>query len=405
MNILFIRSSNPFYESSADANRFSGLLKGLMDKGAKVTILVTRGYNNWREFIQRGIPQGFNNLNVIYTCTVFNNNIWYRRINSIILAKPIAVINAKYLRNYLKQNYDYIWLTKETSILKGFLENYNSISAKTMMELNEFHDIYKGAGAIGNSLQQKQADTTNDVFCKAVAKIDCFAIMTKTLINHYKMMAKPEARFCHIQMTVDLQRFRHVVSSDLYKKPYIAYTGTFNNAKDGVDVLIQSFGKIAAKFPKHHLYLAGFWHYDVPMQEKLIKELGLVDRVTYLGVLDKDKVPAFVCNADLLVLSRPDSHQAQGGFPTKLGEYLATGNPVCVTKVGEIPNYLIDNVSAFMAEPGNIDSFADAMERALGNPIKAKEVAQKGKEVAETEFNLQTQSEKLFMFLQDDIKQ
>lgn len=405
MNILFIRSLNPFYESSADANRFSGLLKGLMEKGAKVTILVTRGYNNWREFIQRGIPHGYNNLNVIYTCMVFNNNIWYRRINGIILAKLIAVINAKYFRKYLKQNYDYIWQTKDTSILKGFLENYNSISAKTMMELNEFHDIYKGAGAIGNSLQQKQADTTNDVFCKAVAKIDCFAIMTKTLINHYKMMAKPEARFCHIQMTVDLQRFRHVVSSDLYKKPYIAYTGTFNNAKDGVDVLIQSFGKIAAKFPKHHLYLAGFWHYDVPMQEKLIKKLGLADRVTYLGVLDKDKVPAFVCNADLLVLSRPDSHQAQGGFPTKLGEYLATGNPVCVTKVGEIPNYLIDNVSAFMAEPGNIDSFADAMERALGNPIKAKEVAQKGKEVAETEFNLQTQSEKLFLFLQDNIKQ
>ena len=127
------------------------------------------------------------------------------------------------------------------------------------------------------------------------------------------------------------------------------------------------------------------------MQEKLIKKLGLADRVTYLGVLSKEQIPAFVCNADLLVLSRPDSHQAQGGFPTKLGEYLASGNPVCVTKVGEIPNYLIDNVSAFMAE--------------LGNPIKAKEVAQKGKEVAETEFNLQTQSEKLFMFLQDNIKQ
>lgn len=404
MNILFIRSLNPFYENSADANRFSGLLKGLMEKGAKVTILVTRGYNNWREFIQKGIPQGFNNLNVVYTCTVFNNNIWYRRINGIILAKPIATINAKYLRKYLKQKYDYIWLTKDTSILNGFLDNYNSVSAKSMMELNEFHDIYKGAGAIGNSMQQKQADTTNEVFCKAVAKVDCFAIMTKTLINHYKMMAKPEARFCHIQMTVDFQRFQHVATSDLYKKPYIAYTGTFNNAKDGVDVLIQSFGKIATKFPKHHLYLAGFWHYDVTMQEKLIKELGLADRVTYLGVLNKEQIPAFVCNADLLVLSRPDSHQAQGGFPTKLGEYLATGNPVCVTKVGEIPNYLIDNVSAFMAEPGDMDSFADAMERALENPIKAKEVAQKGKKVAETEFNLQTQSEKLFMFLQDNIK-
>lgn len=403
MNILFIRSLNPFYESSADANRFSGLLKGLMEKGAKVTILVTRGYNNWREFIQRGIPHGFNNLNVIYTCTVFNNNIWYRRINGIILAKPIAVINAKYFRKYLKQNYDYIWLTKDTSILKGFLDNYNSIAAKSMMELNEFHDIYKGAGAIGNLMQQKQADATNEVFCNAVAKVDCFAIMTKTLIDHYKRMAKPEARFCHIQMTVDLQRFRHVATSDLYKKPYIAYTGTFNNAKDGVDVLIQSFGKIAAKFPKHHLYLAGFWHYDVPMQEKLIEEFGLKNRITYLGVLNKDQIPVFVCNADLLVLSRPDSHQAQGGFPTKLGEYLATGNPVCVTKVGEIPDYLEDNVSAFMATPGDVDSFADAMDRALSNPDNAKKVGLAGREVAEREFNSEIQAKRLYEFLQENL--
>ena len=49
----------------------------------------------------------------------------------------------------------------------------------------------------------------------------------------------------------------------------------------------------------------------------------------------------------MLVLARPDNIQAKGGFPTKLGEYLATGNPVVVTKVGEIPNYLIDGVNAF----------------------------------------------------------
>lgn len=404
MKILFIRTLNPFFENSADANRFSGLLKGLMERGAEVTILVTKGYNSLYEYKRKGIPEGMNNLKVIYTCFVFNNNIWFRRINGIVLVKPIAAINARYFSKYMKQPYDFIWVTKDVSILRGFLDNYNKISAKSMMELNEFHDIHKGAGAIGNSMQQAKAEATDMVFCEAVSKIDCFAIMTRTLIAHYKKMAKPGSKFTHIPMTVDLERFQNVSDRVNYKKPYIAFTGTFNNAKDGVDILIKSFGKIASKYPNHHLYLAGFWHYDVPMQEKLIKDLGLSDRVTYLGVLNKEQIPAFVCNADLLVLSRPDSHQAQGGFPTKLGEYLATGNPVCVTKVGEIPNYLIDNVSAYMAEPGDVESFADAMERALGDPIKAREVANKGKEVAQTEFNLQTQSDKLFKFLQDNIK-
>lgn len=404
MHILLIRNLNPFYESSADANRFSGLLKGLMERGVKVTILVIRGYNNWKEFKQNGIPTGYSKLNVNYTCTVFNNNIWFRRINSFILGKLISVINARYFHKYMRLPYDYIWITKDVSILQGFLNNYGDITAKSMMELNEFHDIHMSAGAIGNAFQLANANATDILFRSAVAKVDIFAIMTKTLIEHYRKMAKREAKFTHIQMTVDLQRFENLASSNVYKKPYIAFTGTFNNAKDGVDILIKAFGKIANKYPEYHLYLAGFWHYDVPMQEKLIEELNLKNRVSYLGVLDKEHIPLFLANSELLVLSRPDSHQAQGGFPTKLGEYLATGKPVCVTKVGEIPNYLQDNINAFMADPGNVDSFADAMDRALGNPVNAKLVALRGKSVAETEFNLQIQSDKLFNFLQENTK-
>lgn len=404
MKILFIRTHNPFFESSADANRFSGLLKGLMERDVEVTILVTCGYNNLNEFKCKGIPYGQKNLQVIYTCTVFNNNVWYRRINIFILGKLIATINKKCLRKYIKEKYDYVWLTKDFTILRFFLDNYNCITAKTLMELNEFHDIHKGAGAISNSMQKCRADATSAVLCEAVKKVDCFAVMTKTLMEHYSRMAKPTAKFAHIQMTVDLQRFQNVHKMTEYKKPYIAYTGTFNNAKDGVDVLIKAFGKLSSKYPTLHLYLAGFWHYDTVMQEKLIKELGLTDRVTYLGVLDREQIPSFVCNADLLALSRPDSHQAQGGFPTKLGEYLATGNPVCVTMVGEIPHYLQDNVNAFMAIPGDVDSFANAMDRALCNREQSMLVALKGKKLAETEFNLELQSDKLYQFLQDNIK-
>ena len=126
-------------------------------------------------------------------------------------------------------------------------------------------------------------------------------------------------------------------------------------------------------------------------------------QIEYLGLIEKDQIPDFINNASLLVLSRPDSHQAQGGFPTKLGEYLATGNPVCVTKVGEIPEYLEDNVSAFMATPGDVDSFADAMDRALSNLEQAKKVGQKGREVAEKEFNSETQARRLHEFLAENV--
>lgn len=119
--------------------------------------------------------------------------------------------------------------------------------------------------------------------------------------------------------------------------------------------------------------------------------------------MDRSKIPSFISNAEALALSRPDSHQAQGGFPTKLGEYLATGKPVCVTKVGEIPEYLEDNVSAFMANPGDVDSFADALDRALGNPNISITVGQAGKFIAETIFNSDIQAKRLSDFLKENL--
>jgi glycosyltransferase involved in cell wall biosynthesis len=113
----------------------------------------------------------------------------------------------------------------------------------------------------------------------------------------------------------------------------------------------------------------------------------------------RDAIPSIIGNADLLVLPRPDSKQAQGGFPTKLGEYLATGNPVCATSVGEIPDYLTDNESVFFAQPGSVESFAEAMRRALSDPENAKRVGLNGKKVAQKEFNKDIQAKKLHQFL------
>jgi glycosyltransferase involved in cell wall biosynthesis len=122
-------------------------------------------------------------------------------------------------------------------------------------------------------------------------------------------------------------------------------------------------------------------------------------KVFWMKEYPRDSIPSILKNASLLVLPRPASKQAQGGFPTKLGEYLATGNPVCSTTVGEISDYLVDGESVYFAEPGSVESFAGAMERALSDPIKAREVGLNGRKVAEKYFNKDIQAKILYDFL------
>lgn len=403
MHILLIRSLNPFFETGASANRFSDIINGLVSNNIKVTLLITKGYNNLTEYQVKGYKYRNSNLRIHYTVSTLNHNIWLRRINTYLIGGILNKINQIKTKKYYNKNYDFIWLTNDNGVLYTFNKNYKLIHSKTIIELNEFNDLHKGS-TTENRFQKRKSLIAEKTFNQAIKRIDCFAVMTNTLIAHYKQMAKPNAKFFHFPMTVDFSRFKNVAITEKYKKPYIAFTGTYTNLKDGVDILIKSFSKITSKYPTYHLYLAGFYHYDVAIQKELICKLGLQDKITYLNVIDKESIPEFICNADLLVLSRPDSHQAQGGFPTKLGEYLASGKPVCVTKVGEIPDYLVDNESAFIASPGDVDSFADAMDRALSDKAEATRIGQNGRKLAEEIFNAEIQSKRLVDFLIENLK-
>lgn len=403
MKILLLRLFNPFLGSDASANRFRGLVDGLCHEGHLVTIGVVGG------LLKKDEDEHFNsaseNLEVEYLSCANHYSGFFGRLNTYFFDRWHQIGVRIRTKKLIRKNFDIIWVTSSYQVLKLFLNVENRIpqSTKTFIELNEFNDIYVEEKQ-ANFLQRRRGIEENKLMVEAVAKIDLFAVMTMTLLGYYQKLAKKNAVFIHLPMTVDMSRFKNVTPIVDYKKPYIAFTGTMTNHKDGVDVLIKAFAKIANKYPAYHLYMAGYWHYDVPMQEKLIADYGLQERIHYIGTLNRDQIPPLVCNASVLALSRPDSHQAQGGFPTKLGEYLATGNPVCVTKVGEIPDYLEDNVSAYLAKPGDVESFANALDRALGDKTRAVIVGTNGRKVAEEVFNVSVQSKRLSDFLMNNTK-
>lgn len=393
MKILFLRQYNPYAESSASANRFRGLIDGLRHVGHHVDVAVCGGR------LKNDLNHA-NNNGVIYLSKANYYSYWMTRFNTYVFKSFIELV-VKYRFSKLRLNsYDIIWLTNDSEIALELFLKEEDIKAKTFMELNEFDDFYVGKNY--SFLQLRRVRNTDRLFQKAIKKIDGFGVMTNTLINYYKPKAGKHAKFMHLPMTVDMSRFLDC-DEDILKldQPYIAFCGSMDKSKDGVDVLIKSFIKIAEKYPAIKLYLAGFKTYDTPELLKIVEDNHMDDRIKYIGPLDRTQIPSFICNASVLALSRPDSHQAQGGFPTKLGEYLSTGHPVCVTSVGEIPIYLSNNESAFMAEPGSIDSFADALDRAFSNPRKAELVGQRGRFVAEQNFSSFVQSNRLAIFLEE----
>ncbi len=402
MSVQIIIRINPFISASAAANRWLTLIEGLSKLGAKVELLIYGGYQSEKEAKAYKTLDKMNGVAIKYIAP--------QLIQGYLKTRYYIYIGEK-LRERRLLNLIFKELEKKDGIVWTDFSHFGIYLAiqlkkhqptrQLFLELSEFLDIHQYNK--GNFLQRWQANKRQQFFEKTAYHVyNVLALMTRTLFNHYQQFPKPRPKLLHLPMTVDLDRFTGNVNPlPEFQKPYIAFVGVMNDAKDGVSILIHAFQRIANKFSNYKLYLVGGSNYDTPFHLKLIHEYGLAERVFWMKEYARDHIPQIICHADLLVLPRPNSKQAQGGFPTKLGEYLATGNPVCATRVGEIPDYLTDNESVFFAEPGSVESFAEAMDRALGNPSIARKVGEKGKKVAEQEFNKDIQATKLYDFLKE----
>lgn len=232
---------------------------------------------------------------------------------------------------------------------------------------------------------------------------DAIICMTHELEKFFKNIGYKGKTFI-LPMTVDMERFKNIKITD--DNNYITYVGNLYNKKDGIQDLIKAYylliknNKLIDK-SNIKLRLIG----DISNKElispilELIKYYDLSERVIFTGLISRDNVPFYLKNSKLLVLCRPKTIQNQGGFPTKLGEYLASQVPVVITNVGEIGYYLKDNFHAFISEPDNPEMFAIKMAEALTNVEKAKNIAKNGYNLAENFFNYKIQSKYLNDFL------
>lgn len=239
-------------------------------------------------------------------------------------------------------------------------------------------------------------------FCKRVKGL---IVISHALKEYFIQKGVQPSNIHTVNMTVDDARFEGIRKEPV-KEKYIAYCGTVSNNKDGVDDLIKAFALVAKKHRDVLLYIVG----KIPSQKendaniKLINELGLQRKVVLTGVVKASDMPQLLTNAEILALARPDNVQAKYGFPTKLGEYLLTGNPVVITRVGDIPLYLQDGINALIATPGNPEEFADKLIWALDHPRECEVIGERGKEVALTSFNANNETEKLMNIIQFENK-
>lgn len=144
--------------------------------------------------------------------------------------------------------------------------------------------------------------------------------------------------------------------------PVVSYVGKLVPRK-GVDTLIESMGVLAARESgAPHLVMAGIG----PMRESLeqrARELGVADRITWLGKVPHDDVGWVMSTGDVFILP-----SLSEGLPTVVCEAMACGLPVVATAVDGTPEIVDEPATGLLVQPHDIDGIAAALSRLLDDP-------------------------------------
>jgi len=347
-------------------------------------------------------------LNSEYPEDTICNDPYYRGIKFISLwSEHLISYNKLYRWLYriiklikLKWNLNRIINEDEKNVTAGFIIGKNV--SELLLSLRAFHSNgikvayerteYPYLNIHKLSFRYLDIELYFKLFLRRVDYIYVISTALKDLFEKKLPKQRKLGRIQILNMLVEPDRFNPTQNIERFinsSKKRIVFVGELYGDKDGVYGLVQAFLKICIDFPESDLILVG----DNKNKEALYSLYALINnsdfknRIIFTGKLNRSEIAIQIKNSYCLVLDRPNNIQAKYGFPTKLGEYLASGKPVIITKVGDIPLYLTDNINVYLAEPDNIGSFSAKLRECLSNPIQAQKIGLEGQKLAYNEFN------------------
>lgn len=145
---------------------------------------------------------------------------------------------------------------------------------------------------------------------------------------------------------------------------------------------------LAARNVPFSLQIAG----NGPLREELAtqcKQLGIDAHVRFLG--NRDDIPVLMQHHDIFVLS-----SEREGQPLVLLEAMANAMPIVATRVGGIPETLVDGVEGTLVPERNPVALADALQFLIENPAVATEWGNHARERVRKDFSIESVARRHF---------
>ena len=352
--------------------------KALISVGAKVTVINRKGFFDPEKLVDIPLEGVVHGINYIYTSgTVYKPKSFFPR-------------NIQKLRGIIK----------EFMFLRKLKKNNNLVAA--IISCHHFGQtlLYRIYGWVlgfpivlnyvewASAMQHRKGWKVqiNDYLFDnwLVQKMDGAFPISEVLIDNFKKIAPSKPQF-KIPILCDYEEFN--IPRVKREYPYFLYCGALVY-REVVDFILEAFNQLPAE-PRMDLYLilGGGQEEDLRKLEIDIKQLKEKDRVKIFRNIPRKDIPIYFKGASALLIPLRNTIQDEARFPHKIGEYVATGNPMIATNFGEVKHYFKDGENAFIADDYEVVAYAEKMKEVIENPKLAVEIGLKGQELCLQKFN------------------
>lgn len=167
-------------------------------------------------------------------------------------------------------------------------------------------------------------------------------------------------------------------------QPVIGTVATLR-AQKALDVLIEAALILREEFTDIVVLIAGGADPSAAEEaarlKTLVDRLGVGETVRFLG--PRDDVPSLLSALDVAVISSDYE-----GSPLSAMEYMEAALPVVATRVGGVPDIVVDGETGFLAPPRDPVAIASAVTRLLAEPDLARRMGEAGRRRRRAEFDL-----------------
>jgi len=395
MNILVILD-DLYPNGMALAARIHLYARGFIKSGHEVFILIPRPYEKYGKVPKNADPHGIvDNVEFKYSAltTVRSKYFIIRQVVDIF-----SLLNAAVITFQKRKQTDVLLVVSNNAVQILLFKLMALITKKVIiLEKSEFPFIFKKKNP-STSVYQR-------LYIKHIYRLfDGIIVISKSLEAYFMTKKKHSAKLLLVPIIVDSQVFIDTTDSPRLTDE-VVYAGILNQSKDGILDIIDAFCRLNQIYKDKKLILIG----DIEASEckeeiyNSILKHNVEDSVIITGYLPRSEVVARLKKAEVLILAKPASLQSEHSFPTKVGEYLATGKPVVLTNVGCVNQYLTDGINAFIAEPNNIESLSGKLLEVYSDYKRSLEIGSRGRQVAFNQFDYKNQTNVIIDFFRERI--